>query len=218
MNIRLVNLGEEIIKEVKPSSKYMKETEVKILNVDRSKIVKTLLSMNAEKIFDDEICTIFFDFRDAGILNKKNLLRLRQAGSKSTLTYKKMLITESVKEAEEYEVEISNLQTMKEILELLGLKETKSLVKHRSSYKIQNTRFDIDSYEGELDYIPTFLEIESDIPDSIYRYAQLLGFSPTDCLPWSTEQVISHYLKDKKQKIKRTSKMDGQNEALQQPS
>lgn len=198
-----------------------KETEVKILNVYKSKIVNSLLNMKAEKIFDDEINTIFFDFKDNTIFNANNLLRLRKAGTKSTLTFKKMLNTELVKEAEEYEVEVSDQQIMKIILESLGLRKTRQLLKHRTSYKLQNTRFDIDAYEGELDYIPTFLEIESDNTDSIYKYAKLLGFSPTECLPWSTEQVISYYyyyLKDTQQKIKRTSKPDGQNEALQQPS
>lgn len=195
-----------------------KETEVKILNVYKSKIVNSLLNMKAEKIFDDEINTIFFDFKDNTIFNANNLLRLRKAGPKSTLTFKKMLNTELVKEAEEYEVEVSDQQIMKIILESLGLRKTRQLLKHRTSYKLQNTRFDIDAYEGELDYIPTFLEIESDNTDSIYKYAKLLGVSPTECLPWSTEQVISHYLKDTQQKIKRTSKPDGQNEALQQPS
>jgi predicted adenylyl cyclase CyaB len=190
------NLGEVIINEIKPLSKCTQETEVKILNIDKSKIVKTLLGIKAEKIFDDEISTIFFDFSNNHIFNTKKILRLRQAGPKSTLTFKKMLTAESVKEAEEYEVEVSNLQTMKVILESLGLRETRNLVKHRTSYKLEKTRFDIDSYKRELDNIPTFLEIESDI-DSIYKYAQLLGFSPAECLPWSTDQVISHYSKDK---------------------
>ena len=177
----------------------MKETEVKILNVQKNKIENSLLNLKTKKIFDDEISTIFFDFTDGRIFNTKNLLRLRQAGHKSTLTFKKITTTESVKEAQEYEVEVSNLQTMSIILKSLGLKETRFLQKHRTSYKLENARFDIDTYEGELDYIPTLLEIESDSTDSIHKYAQLLGFSPTDCLPWSTEQVISHYSKDKKQ-------------------
>ena len=99
----------------------MKETEVKILNVDKNKIINSLLNLKAKKIFDDEISTIFFDFTDGRIFNTKNLLRLRQAGPKSTLTYKKILTTESVKEAQEYEVEISNLQTMKNNTRIIGL-------------------------------------------------------------------------------------------------
>ena len=197
--LRLENLGEPTIKEIKPSRKSMKETEVKILNVDKNKIVNSLLNLKTQKIFDDEISTIFFDFTDGRIFNTKNLLRLRQAGPKSTLTYKKITTTASVKEAQEYEVEVSNLQTMSIILESLGLKETRFLQKHRTSYKLENARFDIDTYEGELDYIPTLLEIESDSTNSIYKYAQILGFSPADCLPWSTEQVISYYSKEKKQ-------------------
>ena len=177
----------------------MKETEIKILNINKNKIIQILSNLGAEKIFDDKVTTIFFDFSDARIANAKNLLRLRQAGPKSTLTYKKILTKESVKEAEEYEVEISNLQTMKKILESLELVETRNLQKHRTSYRIRNVRFDIDTFEGKLNYIPTFLEIESESTDQIYKYAELLGFSPKDCLPWSTEEVINHYSKNNKQ-------------------
>jgi len=178
----------------------MKETEIKILNINKNKITQTLSNLGAKKIFDDEVTTIFFDFSDSRIANAKNLLRLRQAGPTSTLTYKKIITKESVKEAEEYEVQISSIETTKKILESLELVETYNLQKHRTSYKITNVRFDIDTFTGNLNYIPTFLEIESEKTEQIYKYAELLGFSPKDCLPWSTEEVINHYSKNKQTK------------------
>jgi len=36
------------------------------------------------------------------------------------------------------------------------------------------------------------MEIEAD-PDSIQKYAELLGFKKEDCLPWSTVELIKHY-------------------------
>lgn len=176
----------------------MKETEVKILNIDKTRIKQILSSLGAERIFDGEVTTIFFDFNDARITNAKNLLRLRQAGPTLTLTYKKILTKESVKEAEEYEVEISSLPMMKKILESLELVETRNLQKHRTSYRLRNVRFDIDTFEGDLKYIPTFIEIESETIDQIYKYAELLGFRPKDCLPWSTDEVINHYSQSNK--------------------
>jgi adenylate cyclase class IV len=64
--------------------------------------------------------------------------------------------------------------------------------KHRLSYKIGSVRFDIDRYTGEYRFIPEFLEIEGPEED-IKKYAKLLGFQERDCLPWSTDELISRY-------------------------
>ena len=171
----------------------MKETEVKVLNVDQKKIIEIISRFDAQKIFDGEIKTTFFDFADARISKAKNVLRLRQAGQRALLTFKIILSKESAKKAEEYEVEVSDLQTMKKILESLGLSETGKIQKHRTSYRLDKVKFDLDTHENELSYVPTYLEIEAENIDLIYKYAELLGYSVKDCLPWSTEDVINYY-------------------------
>jgi predicted adenylyl cyclase CyaB len=171
----------------------MKEKEVKVLNIDKKKIIQIISRFGAKIIFDSEIKTTFFDFADARISKAKNVLRLRQAGQRSLLTFKKILSKQSAKEAEEYEVEVSDLQAMKKILKSLGLSETGNIQKHRTSYRLNNVQFDIDIHENELSYIPPYLEIEAENIDLIYKYAELLGYNAKDCLPWSTEDVINHY-------------------------
>ena len=121
------------------------------------------------------------------------MLRLRKEQDKIELTYKKVRITETAKLAEEYTVNVSNLETMKKILENIGLSITENMLKHRVSYTIDHTRFDIDCYAGDYGYIPEFMEIEAETTDLIHKYAALLGFKAKDCLPWSTEELISHY-------------------------
>jgi len=37
------------------------------------------------------------------------------------------------------------------------------------------------------------MEIEAENIDLIYKYAELLGYKPKDCSPWSTEDVIDPY-------------------------
>ncbi len=177
----------------------MKETEVKILNVDEKEIENILLKFGAEQIFNDEITTQFFDFEDSRITKAKNVLRLREDGKRLLLTFKKILSKQSAKEAEEYEVEVSDLQTLKKILESLGLSETGNIQKHRTSYRLNHIRFDIDTYEKELSCVPTYLEIEAENIELIYKYAELLGYSAKDCLPWSTEDVINYYSTKAKQ-------------------
>ena len=175
----------------------MKELEVKILEVNRIKIEETLASLGAKKVFDGEIQTIFFDFKDGTIIKAQNVLRLRKEQDKTELTYKKVHITETVKLAEEYSVRVSDLETMKKILENLGLSITENMEKHRVSYTIDHTRFDIDRYIGNYSYIPELMEIEAENVDLIHKYAALLGFQAKDCLPWSTDELIRHYASKK---------------------
>ena len=171
----------------------MKEIEAKILQVNGKKIEEALVSLGARKVFDGEIQTFFFDFKDNSIIKAKNVLRLRREEIKTELTYKKVSVTQGVKVAEEYSVEVSDFDTAKKILESLGLEATESMQKHRVSYLLNNTRFDIDHYLDRYSFIPDFLEIEAESEVTIHRYAGLLGFKPEDCLPWSTNELIKYY-------------------------
>jgi predicted adenylyl cyclase CyaB len=171
----------------------MKETEVKILEINRKKIEQMLIIQGAEKVFDGDIQTLFFDFKDGRIVKAKDVLRLRKEEDKIELTYKKVRFTQTTKTAEEFSVEVSNLEAARKILENLGLSVRESMEKHRVSYALDHVRFDIDHYFGTYDFIPEFMEIEAENTGSIYKYAALLGFKKDDCLPWSTVELIQHY-------------------------
>jgi adenylate cyclase, class 2 len=171
----------------------MKEIEAKILEINRKKVEETLTGKGAKKIFDGDIQTFFFDFKDGAIVKAKNVLRLRKEENKTELTFKKVHVTQSAKVAEEYSVEVSNFETMKTILENLGLSTTENMQKHRISYRLDNARFDIDCYLGNYGYIPEFLEIEAENSGLLHKYASLLGFKAKDCLLWSTDELIQYY-------------------------
>ena len=176
----------------------MQETEVKILEIDRKKIEGNLADLGAKKIFDGEIQTVFFDFKDGSIVKAKNVLRLRQEQGKIELTFKKVYSNQMAKQAEELTVEVSNLESLKTILENIGLKATESMQKHRVSYRLDGVRFDIDKYSGAYACIPEFMEIEAGNTDLVTKYALKLGFKPEECLPWSTNDLIQHYSKKRK--------------------
>jgi adenylate cyclase class 2 len=171
----------------------MKEIEVKILEIDRKKVEETLISLGAKKILDSDIQTIFFDFLDDKIVKAKDVLRLRKEEDKIELTYKKVHATQTAKEAEEYSVDVSSIDVMRKILENLGLRETENMLKHRISYKLDNVRFDIDRYMENYSFVPEFMEIEAESTDLIDKYAEVLGFKPKDCLPWSTYDIVKYY-------------------------
>lgn len=179
----------------------MKEIEAKILEVNSKRIKEKLTRLGAKKIFDEDIQTFFFDFKDSTIIKAKNVLRLRQELNKTELTYKKVQVTQGAKVAEELSVEVSSFDTMKKILENLGLFLIGKMEKHRISYLLDQVRFDFDRYFGEYGYIPEFLEIEAENKESIQKYAILLGFKASECLPWSTNDVVQYYSSKKEKNV-----------------
>ena len=171
----------------------MKELEVKILEVERDRIEKILVNLGANKVFDGEIETLIFDFKDGAIARAKNVLRLRREKNKAELTYKQVLSNQEVKVAEEYTVGVSDVECMKKILGFLGLSVVEKMQKHRVSYALDRLHIDIDQYTGGYSYIPELLEIEAENIDLIHKYAEILGFKADDCLPWSTDDLIHYY-------------------------
>jgi predicted adenylyl cyclase CyaB len=171
----------------------MEEIEVKILNVDGRQVERKLILLGAEKVFDGEVETFFFDFKNHAMIKAKNLVRLRRESDRTLLTFKKFLSNEDVKAVEEYEVVVSDMEKMKRILEFLGLSMTQSTQKHRASYRLDQVHFDLDRYEREYAHIPEFLEIEANDASTIHKYAKLLDFTVEDCLPWSTEDLVNYY-------------------------
>ncbi len=176
----------------------MKEIEAKILEIKGKKIENTLAKMGAKKVFDGEMETFFYDFKDGSIVKANNVMRLRREKNKIVLTYKKVTGKYEVKTAEEYSVVVSDLAIMQKILESLGLVLTESIRKHRISYEHEGTHFDIDRYLDKYSCIPEFLEIEAQSIDLVHDCAKALGFKAEQCLPWSTAQVIKYYFEGKK--------------------
>lgn len=171
----------------------MKEIEVKILEIDKEKIIKKLESFGAKKIFDDDIISYFFDFPDNALEKKQMLFRLRSKGTSGELTLKKKISKEKAKINEETEVSVSDIVVMKKIIEALGMKTKYNHTKHRVSYLLGNVRFEIDTFKE----IPTFLEIEADSIKTLHIWAVKLGFSKKDLKPWSERDLMQHYGKEK---------------------
>ncbi|NQU99044.1 class IV adenylate cyclase [Candidatus Woesearchaeota archaeon] len=176
----------------------MREIEVKILEIDRKELEKRLVSLGAKKVFDDKVDSMLFDFEDDPIHKSKGLFRLRKSGSKSTLTLKKHVKSEKAKVRDEYEVEVSDFEKMKQILKLLGFHCWQGFEKHRTSYVIDKVHFELDKLTGEYSYIPEFLEIEGPDVETIYKYVELLGFKKEDCKKWGGPKLIKYYKKKNK--------------------
>ena len=176
----------------------MKEIEVKIIGIDRESVEASLNSLGASKIFDGYVETVFFDLPDKSLTAGKNLLRLRRIGDETTLTLKKFIRDDIAKVSDEYEVNVSKIETMSLILESLGLLPILRMEKHRISYALRSgVRVDLDKYAGEFSHIPDLMEIEGADVETIRSHVKLLGFKPEDCNSWSTFDLIDFFSRKK---------------------
>ncbi|MBT4375857.1 class IV adenylate cyclase [archaeon] len=178
----------------------MEEIELKILEVNHKDLEPKLISLGAKKIFDGELYALFFDDEESKIRKSGETLRLRKEGDKIFITHKKIIPSEDMKIRDETEIEVSNFEEAKKLITSLGFKEFKQIRKRRISYKLDNIKFEFDTFCDEYDFVPEFLEIETtntkDI-DKIYKCIESLGFSKNDCKPWTGKEVIEYYSKKK---------------------
>ena len=171
----------------------MKEIEIKILEIEQEAVEERLVSLGAKKVFDGEIHALYYDFTNTALKDSGRALRLRLEGTKSVLSLKKFVESKEAKIREEHEIEVSDFNTTKYLLESIGLNAWLEMKKHRTSYELRGVHFEIDQYHDAYNYIPQFLEIEGHDIETIYVCAELLGFSKKDCKPWDILQVAAYY-------------------------
>lgn len=176
----------------------MREVEVKVIDIDRAGVEERLRSLGARRIFDGEVHDIYFDFQNRSVSESRNLVRLRNAGGKAVLAYKRFVDDDATKVREEYEVIVSDLDAMRTILEGLGLQPWLELRKCRVTYELGDAHVDLDEYRDDFGFIPAFLEIEAGDADTVLRCAQLLGFAPEDCRAWTALELAAHYTRDQR--------------------
>ncbi|MFP4641697.1 MAG: class IV adenylate cyclase, partial [Dehalococcoidia bacterium] len=171
--------------------------EVKILNIDRNEVEEKLRSLGAEKEFDGEVHALFFDFPDKLITDDSGMLRLRKVGERTQLTFKRAVSSDETKIRDEREVEISDFDTARDILQSMGLSVWLEMRKHRTTYSLLGVHFEFDKHHDQYEFIPEFLEIEAVDPDTVYKYAQTLGFKKDDCKPWTILDIVRNLYPDK---------------------
>lgn len=173
------------------------EIEAKILDIDVDAVIVRLRALGATVKFDGELDAIYYDHHDLGVRERKETLRVRKEGDKTVLAFKRKADKSSgMKEAEELEVEVADAQTLHAILGALGCIQYHRLRKHRIEFTLGDAHVAIDTYKGEVSFVPPFAEIEAPTKDEVLRVAALLGFPPESCLPWGGKDVEKHYRKE----------------------
>jgi adenylate cyclase class 2 len=165
----------------------MRETEVKILEVDKTMLEKKLKKLGAKKVFEGKLTAILFKSKQKPEL----IIRLRKSANQTQFTVKKIITQKDAKIADEKEIDIIDFEKMHEILLMLGLKQKGKLSKYRVSYELGNIRFDFDKYPG----VPCFLEVEAENKNELKKGVRLLGIDYSETKTWITSDIFKHYHK-----------------------
>ena len=169
----------------------LQEIEVKILEIPVEETMKKLEALGAKKVFEGDIEACLFDFADSWLWKKKRACRLRKIGDKVEFVLKENMQREEVKHNVEYEVNVSDFDTMKEIIKRMGLAERFTSKKRRISYALDDVHFEFDFIEG----IPPYLELEVHKKEELEKYLGLIGYSMKDTVALGERKVREYYKK-----------------------
>ena len=157
------------------------EYEVRVLDIDKDKIVEKLESMKAEFQWDLLQRRYVYDFKPA---ENGKWIRLRTNGQKTTLTVKNV-VTSEIDGTQELEVEVDNFERCNLILKELGYEAKSYQENRRCQYLLNGVEVDIDSWP----LIPTYLEIEGASEDAVYNAVDALGIEREKIVTKDVESI-----------------------------
>lgn len=175
-----------------------RELEVKILDVDREKLLPRIFELWGRLDFEKEFTAIWML---CGETNKK--VRIRLEWDKVAVEQKIKIDnpSSSFKEAEEIGYIVNNFEEQILFFETLWFKQISKSVKIRISYALENEDFwkikiEFDKY-SDLDWIsiPELLEIEGESEEKILKIAKELGFSENDLKNYWATKLLEIYKK-----------------------
>ena len=166
--------------------KTNREIEVRFLEVDKSLLIKKLISLGAQDRGEDLLEeTIFYDknYKWRDVENK--FVRLRKNNTHVSLAYKHHQ-QENVDGVEEIEFDVSDAQKAEFFLEKLGLVAYRHQQKKRHSFLLDGVVVDIDTWPR----IPTYVELEGSSESELKRIAKKLELEWEDALFESARTII----------------------------
>jgi adenylate cyclase class 2 len=173
----------------------MKEIEVKVLNIDKSRLLNNLFLINAKLIKKEFQKNIMFDYEDNRLFNSGGYIRLRELDDlinkkKSYIvTFKELITKDKFKISEETEFETLNLENTIKFLNKLGLKIFRIDEKFRESYKLDLGLVEIDTWPG----VPTYIEVEAESEENIKQILNFLDYKLSDSTSMSLKEIIKFY-------------------------
>lgn len=167
-----------------------REIEVKFLEIDKVKLAEKLNYLGAEDKGESHVAEMIFYDRDMKWKDEKNkFVRIRKTKDGSTLTFKHQ-VADTVDGTIELEVEVSNEETTRKILEASGLVLYRHQEKKRHKFLLGEVIVDIDTWPK----VPTYVEVEGRSEKALRYAASMLGFDWTKAEFGTAKYVIEkHY-------------------------
>lgn len=147
------------------------EVKAKIDNFDE--IIEKLQKIGAEKTKTEFQKDIYFNSPIVDFAETDEALRIRKTESdgltETMITYKGPKINSQSKTRKEIEMLIESDEKAHEILENIGFREVRAVIKNRKYFEYENFEISLDDVEG----LPPYMEIEISLPDGEdYKEAQ----------------------------------------------
>lgn len=143
------------------------EYEITVLDINVDEIEKRLLGIGAIKIGEFLQKRKLYNFHEE---YRGRFIRLRTNGSKTTLTIKDKSAKKEIGSVKELEVEVSDFEKTDKILNMLGYEYSMYQENKRTTYKLGDVEFDIDTWP----MIPTYLEIEGKSKEQVEEMIEKL--------------------------------------------
>lgn len=164
----------------------VRELEVKVLNIDLDEMEEKIKSLGGTLIDKELQVNTLIDSKGKYLENSlDSYLRIRETKSllkkniKYTLTMKKNIEREGIRENIETNVDISNKEAMVNILENLGYLVYQEGYKERTSYLLNGARLDLDKWD-KATYPYPYMEIEVKHEDELEGIVKMLSISKED--------------------------------------
>ncbi len=154
-----------------------RETEIKLAVGDAAAARRVLRAagfrISRRRVFERNV---IFDTADHALRNARRLVRIRQAGGHTTLTYKGPPEVGKHKSRDEIETAVGDSRAAGAVLDRIGFRPSFRYEKYRTEFQRP-----AEAGLATLDETPigVFIELEG-APRWIDRAARALGFSPAD--------------------------------------
>ncbi|MEV8059416.1 MULTISPECIES: class IV adenylate cyclase [Streptomyces] len=159
------------------------EYEAKFLSVDVTDLQSKLTALGATRAFPRTLLTRKIFENDA--LDNGQWVRLRDEGTRSTLTLKQVTDSTTIDGTTEIETEVTDLYAMADILRHIGLREVRYQENYREEWRLGEVVFDFDTWPD----LPTFVEIEGPDEASVRQAAALLDLDYTEARFGSVDEI-----------------------------
>lgn len=134
--------------------------------------------------------TVRFDTKDKSLEKEGKFIRVR-SGFSNTITFKRKIENKEFREREELELEISDLDKMRKIIQNLGFDKELIMEKYREKWNFRNVEIVIDTLP-----MGTFIEIEGE-EENIRKAAQFLGLDFKDKILETYWEIWDEFRKEK---------------------